>query len=230
MTIVSEALDAEGFVLLAGAVDETSLRDMEALLGGVLGSARVSRDARGRVIGSRHLLDDAPELCRRALTAIAPLFLDALGEDLGLVRALFFDKPIGGSWALPWHQDRVVAVRDGGQSRPGGVPLVDAGDALLRQMIGVRIHMDDADEDNGALRVRPRSHRLADAAEELTVSASRGDVVLMRPLLFHASSRSRTPRARRVVHLELAPRHHLPPSLAWHHFWPLRPAPAKLAV
>ena len=71
---------------------------------------------------------------------------------------------------------------------------------------------------------------LADAAEELTVSASRGDVVLMRPLLFHASSRSRTPRARRVVHLELAPRHHLPPSLAWHHFWPLRPAPAKLAV
>lgn len=218
------SLDVDGFALLRAAISESILRTLDERISDVLAAPRSSRGADARVIGSRHLIDDAPELCRRALACIETLVQREVGGSLGLVRALFFDKPIGATWALPWHQDRVIAVRASGASRPGGVPLIDAGDALLRRMLAVRIHLDDADEDNGALRVRPRSHTSVDALEELTVCARRGDVLLMRPLLFHASSRSRSERSRRVLHLELAPTDALPDAAAWHSFWPLRHA------
>ncbi|HWY88435.1 MAG TPA: hypothetical protein VNX28_17115 [Gemmataceae bacterium] len=35
-----------------------------------------------------------------------------LGPEVGLVRVLYFDKPPGQSWALPWYKDTTIAVRD----------------------------------------------------------------------------------------------------------------------
>lgn len=220
------ALDTLGFVLVPGAIDDAAAQALESLLGEALAcpTLRASRDAADRIVGSRHLQDDAPALCNAALALVRPLAERVMGQDAGLVRALFFDKPVGGSWALPWHRDRVIAVRDTqGTSRPGGVPLQDAGDDVLRTMLAVRIHLDDADEDNGALRVKPGSHLRSGDVPEVegqVVPARRGDVLLLRPLLLHASGRVRSARPRRVIHLELAPRP-LPAGLSWHAFWPL---------
>ena len=222
MGVLLRELDRDGFVVVPSGIRPDAMSALDVLLDAALASPslRASRDGQGQIVGSRHLIDDAPELCRRALAAVGSLVREVLGDDAGLVRALFFDKPIGSSWALPWHQDRVIAVREGGTSKPGGVPLLDAGDALLSRMLGVRIHLDDADEDNGALRVRPGSHRSSESSEERTLRARRGDVVLMRPLLLHASARARDPRPRRVIHLELAPSSPQP-SGRWHTYWPL---------
>ena len=166
MGALLRGLERDGFVVVPSAIQPQAMNTLDALLDAALASPilRASRDGQGQIVGSRHLVDDAPELCRRALVDVRPLVREVLDDDAGLVRALFFDKPIGSSWALPWHQDRVIAVREGGTSRPGGVPLLDAGDALLSRMLGVRIHLDDADEDNGALRVRPGSHRSRSAS------------------------------------------------------------------
>ena len=43
--------------------------------------------------------------------ALASALQTALGPGLGLVRVLYFDKPPGQSWALPWHKDLTIAVR-----------------------------------------------------------------------------------------------------------------------
>jgi ectoine hydroxylase-related dioxygenase (phytanoyl-CoA dioxygenase family) len=90
----------------------------------------------------------------------------------------------------------------------------------------VRIHLDDADETNGALRVLPGSHRLgrlsAERIQELRpkeaehlCTACACDALLMRPLLLHASSRSTSDRHRRVLHIEYAA-FSLPDELQWH--------------
>jgi ectoine hydroxylase-related dioxygenase (phytanoyl-CoA dioxygenase family) len=94
-------------------------------------------------------------------------------------------------------------------------------------MLTARVHLDDATEENGALKVVPGSHRTGKALElgagpPHTVLAARGDVLLMRPLLAHCSHRSHpgTRRRRRVLHLEFAAAAELPDGYTWHSFHP----------
>jgi ectoine hydroxylase-related dioxygenase (phytanoyl-CoA dioxygenase family) len=93
-------------------------------------------------------------------------------------------------------------------------------------MLAVRLHFDDADEANGALRVLPGSHnfgrlsseqiqQLRNQHSEVLCRAKAGDVMLMRPLLLHASSRSLSSEHRRVIHIEYAA-FELPSKLRWH--------------
>ncbi len=92
-------------------------------------------------------------------------------------------------------------------------------------MITVRIHLDDANEGNGALRVLPGSHnqgRLnAETIREMRATipehlcaAKTGDVLLMRPMILHASTRSTVPAHRRILHIEFADVA-LPGGLKW---------------
>ena len=95
---------------------------------------------------------------------------------------------------------------------------------VLARMVAVRIHLDDCDEQNGPLRVLPGSHRcglLSDnqiigwpKADAVTCTVRRGDVILMRPLLLHASSAATAPVSRRVIHIEHAA-NDLPDGLGW---------------
>lgn len=92
-------------------------------------------------------------------------------------------------------------------------------------MLTLRLHLDDADESNGALRVLPGSqaHGRLSAAEirkwraagpETLCLVPAGGVLLMRPLLLHASGRSAMAGHRRVLHLEYAA-FNLPDGLQW---------------
>ncbi len=149
------------------------------------------------------------------------------------VRGIYFDKSADANWQVSWHHDLTVALRDhvehpgfGPWSVKGGIPHAHAPAACLEQMLTVRLHLDDANETNGALRVLPGSHRFGrltdEQANELCASvpehlcvASAGAALLMRPLLLHASSRSSSGAHRRVLHLEYAG-FRLPQELQWH--------------
>jgi hypothetical protein len=48
----------------------------------------------------------------------------------------------------------------------------------------------------------------------MTCAASRGDAILMRPLLLHSSLPAKVPSSRRVVHLEFADEE-LPKGAEW---------------
>jgi ectoine hydroxylase-related dioxygenase (phytanoyl-CoA dioxygenase family) len=107
-----------------------------------------------------------------------------------------------------------------------GVPHVQPPAILLEQMLTVRLHLDDANESNGALEVVVGSHRfgkiapaqipaLREQSGEVVCSARSGDALLMRPLLLHASSRSTAQnKHRRVIHIEYAG-FALPEGMAW---------------
>jgi ectoine hydroxylase-related dioxygenase (phytanoyl-CoA dioxygenase family) len=185
----------------------------------------------------RNLIEVVPaaaSLVRR--TEVRGLMEEVLGPGAFVVRALLFDKVPGANWKVPWHQDMTIAVdrrRDvagfGPWSEKAGIAHVQPPTDLLERMISLRIHLDGSGPGNGPLRVFPGSHRCGRLAPpaieewrareaEVILSADRGGVIAMRPLLLHASSASERPGHRRVIHLECAAES-LHGGLEWHGRW-----------
>ncbi len=165
------------------------------------------------------------------LPEIASRVLGAAAEP---VRLILFDKNPSANWSVLWHQDVNIAVRGrtddaeyGPWSVKEGVPHVVPPALVLESMITLRLHLDDCTPATGALRVAPGTHRagivreseghigeLSKAAHDC--SASAGDLLLMRPLLFHSSGKATRDARRRVIHIEYAIRSLLPKGLDWY--------------
>lgn len=149
-----------------------------------------------------------------------------------MVQAIFFDKTPAANWKVAWHQDVTIPVQAqvetagfGPWSDKNGVPHVQADTGTLERMLIVRIHLDRCDSDNGPLRVIPQSHRRGrltpdeidgskSTDREIEAWVPAGGLLLMSPLLLHASSPARRPAHRRVIHLEYAAGE-LPGGLSW---------------
>lgn len=145
---------------------------------------------------------------------------DALEDSAFPVRATLFDKTADANWLVPWHQDLTICVGArievpgyGPWTKKAGVWHVQPPASVLERMLSVRIHLDDCSERNGALRVIPGTHQFGrltavQIAERQRMSGSitcvvdRGGVVLMRPLLLHASSAGSAASHRRVIHID----------------------------
>jgi hypothetical protein len=239
MTAWRQQLDADGFALLPGVLEADEVGAAlaewaEACRRNADDPAILAND--GPAYGARNLLQLWPGVMRlvRHPRLCEPL-REVLGSAAGVVRVLFFDKPPGHSWALPWHKDYNIAVAEhrGGEvftkpTRKVGVPHVVAPPAVLHSMVTARIHLDAMTADNGPLRVIPGSHRHYPMGEDppnppVPIHCRAGDVLLMRPLVTHASGHSK-PEAglhRRIVHVECAASPKLPDGYRWHTFEPL---------
>lgn len=232
-------LERDGYVLLPGVFSAARMRQAADEWAAAICAAEDASVLTngGPAYGARNVLRLWPDVIRLAREpALAGPLLRVLGASGGVVRGLYFDKPPGHSWALPWHRDKTVAVKSHGRrgafDKPtvkAGVPHVEAPVELLASMITARIHLDPMTAHNGPLRVAAGSHRTAgtggpeaDATAVLTCDA--GDVLLMRPFLLHASGHSDPahPAHRRIVHLECAPHPDLTDGYEWHDFVPLR--------
>ncbi len=156
-----------------------------------------------------------------------------LGRDLVAVKATLFDKFSETNWRVQWHQDRTIAVAErlavpgyGPWSTKVRITHVDAPASVLGQMLAVRVHLDHCGSENGPLRVIAGSHlsgklgeqqlaALVSCRKSVEIIAARGSMLLMRPLLVHASSVARVAEHRRVLHIEFAPPEAISP-LKWH--------------
>lgn len=236
----ADRLQQDGFVLLRDAVARSTVAQLiqqcDLALQAEAGAEQAvrARSAAGHIYAARNLIDAVPIVLQFWKRGELQRFLrQQLGDAFGLVRVLYFDKPPDRSWSLPWHQDRAIAVRDHQQgsepfSRPSvkaGVPHVIASDELLQRMLTLRLHLDDVDQENGALEVIPGSHQwtgcMAEGIEsKVRIDARAGDVLAMRPLIQHSSAASdpQTRRHRRIVHLEFAADPQLPSGYQWHRF------------
>lgn len=164
-----------------------------------------------------------------ALTLLATTLA---GAPIRPVRVLYFDKRPGANWAVPWHQDRTIAVARradvagyGPWSVKSGVAHVEPPEAILLGIVTVRLHLDDCRRDNGPLLALRGSFRLGrivaneiqrhvDPASVEICDAEAGDVVAMRGLTIHASERASQPSRRRVIHVDFSSAN-LPEGLEW---------------
>jgi hypothetical protein len=217
--IVSQVLSGEDVARLRDVVDHAS--------------DPAAPPARRRLYLTRGLLDSAPAIRQLARSPEVRRLVDpVLGRGAFAVRGLLFDKSRGANWVSPWHQDVAISVAAridvpgfSGWSPHAGVVHVQPPAGIQERMLAVRIHLDDCTASQGPLRVVPRSHtrgyltplqiRAARrAASPVSCLARAGDVVLMKPLLLHASSRSASSAPRRVIHLQFAACE-LPGGLRW---------------
>ncbi len=146
-----------------------------------------------RLAGARGACEHSPVIRELVGTAFRLPLLTDWGAQL--VRCIIFDKRPGSNWKVGWHRD--LNIKD------------HQGDILPREqldrVVTLRLHLDPTPSSNGALKVIPRSHlTLEDAGEapEVTVEAKEGDVLVLTPLLLHASSESRSPAHRRIIHAD----------------------------
>lgn len=170
----------------------------------------------------RNLLSEIPELQNILWNDnLKTLIKDLFGEKYFNVKAIYFDKPPQSNWIVAWHQDLTISVsakieKEGfvNWSIKQGQPTVQPPTEILENIYTIRIHLDDCDETNGALRVIPKSHQkgviamkdfqLEDYPEPVTCAVPKGCVMLMKPLILHASNKSTSAHNRRVIHLEFS--------------------------
>jgi ectoine hydroxylase-related dioxygenase (phytanoyl-CoA dioxygenase family) len=223
MTVI-EQLDRDGFVVVPSVLPPALITEL---------ASDVEPLLREFPAGIRALATKVPNVRRLAQSKpIRDLVEPVLGADARLVRSILFTKSTEANWQVAWHQDLAIAVQQRAEvdgfvswSMKDGAPHVQPPVHVLDCMLSVRLHIDRADENNGALWLSPGSHRLgripageaASAADRLgkTLCAVKaGDALLFRPLTLHASRKALVDSPRRVIHFEFA-NVTLPAPLCW---------------
>ncbi len=164
--------------------------------------------------------------------AIGAIAAGSLGASSRPVRAVLFDKTAGINWALAWHQDRTICVKQryevqglGPWTIKQGLQHVAPPFELLSRMVTLRIHLDDVPATNAPLLIAPGSHRhgrvSVDAIDGVvrecgtyTCLADAGDVWAYSTLILHSSEAATMPVRRRVLQLDFAAEE-LPGGLEW---------------
>ncbi len=164
--------------------------------------------------------------------ALGEIAAGLMGGQARAVRVLYFDKTPEMNWAVPWHQDRTIAVTDrietpgfGPWSVKAGVHHVEPPEVILASVVSLRLHLDDCGPDNGPLMAVRGSFRLGRVPASRikrhvengpiqACCANAGDLVAMRGLTIHASERASRPGHRRVLHVDFSAVD-LPAGLQW---------------
>ncbi|WP_298396545.1 phytanoyl-CoA dioxygenase family protein [Sphingobium sp.] len=215
-------LTQDGAHHIPAALPETALATIEAAL------STLPTDRAGQRLASLPALADM-------LSATGDIGRHAaahLGAVAKPVRAIFFDKSEATNWALGWHQDRTIAVRQridtpgfGPWTVKSGIQHVAPPQSLLDRMLTLRVHLDPVDAANAPLLIAPGSHRhgrvpegdvaalVADYGAHACL-AQRGDIWLYATPILHASDAATNPRHRRVLQLDYSA-DPLPGALQW---------------
>jgi ectoine hydroxylase-related dioxygenase (phytanoyl-CoA dioxygenase family) len=172
--------------------------------------------------GARHLMSVRVVASLANNSRLTALAQEWLGFPAIPFRATLFEKSSVTTWLIPWHQDTALPLTRrfdlagwGPWSEKAGAVYAHAPASALSRVIALRIHLDASDADNGPLRVIPGSHvagvlndqavmEFVSATDHVECSVPRGGVIAMRPLIIHSSSKARTEKSRRVLHIEYA--------------------------
>lgn len=179
----------------------------------------------------RQFLKEIPEVKDLIFNEnLKTIIKEIFGENYFTVKSIYFDKPEKSNWYVAYHQDLTISVDKKIQLENFGPwttkqnqfavqPPLD----ILENIFTIRIHLDDTDENNGALKVVPKSHAKGiyrpetidwNVETEAICSVGKGGIMIMKPLLLHGSNRTTNGKKRRVIHIEFSDRE-LPEELQW---------------
>ncbi|WP_265427070.1 phytanoyl-CoA dioxygenase family protein [Chryseobacterium sp. YIM B08800] len=152
------------------------------------------------------------------------------GEEYFAVKSIYFDKPERSNWYVAYHQDLTISIDKkielenfGPWTTKQNQFAVQPPLNILENIFTIRIHLDDTDENNGALKVVPKSHSKGiyrpetidwNVETENICNVEKGGIMIMKPLLLHGSNRTTNGKKRRVIHIEFSDKE-LPKELNW---------------
>ena len=206
--------DEQGFAIIPAVLADPDISKLE--------QAFACADVRRSKAGVRHALKHSPVAEMAHDERLLEIVRRVLGTGAFPFRATLFDKSPNSNWLVVWHQDTALPLCEkhetpgwGPWSVKDGVIYAHAPAMTLAQVLALRIHLDDSIADNGPLRVLPGTHKmgvlsddaihkLAEEFRSVDCLVPRSGVLAMRPLIVHASSKSRSEMPRRVLHVEYA--------------------------
>ncbi len=179
----------------------------------------------------RQFLKEIPEAVNLIFNEnIKKVIKEIFGDRYFVVKSIYFDKPEKSNWYVAYHQDLTVSV-DQKVELPDFGPWTTKQNQfavqpplhILENIFTIRIHLDDTDEHNGALKVVPKSHAKGiyrpetidwNTEKEEICTVEKGGIMIMKPLLLHGSNRTTNGKKRRVIHIEFSDME-LPEALNW---------------
>lgn len=152
------------------------------------------------------------------------------GTDYFITKSIYFDKPPESNWFVAYHQDLTISVDKKvfienfkHWTVKQNQFAVQPPEAILDKNFTIRIHLDPTTAQNGALKVINKSHQKGivrtenldlENKKETLCEVEKGGLMIMKPLLFHASNKTTNNQRRRVIHIELS-NQMLPSTLEW---------------
>ncbi|MEJ2882214.1 phytanoyl-CoA dioxygenase family protein [Pedobacter sp. GR22-6] len=223
-------IEAEGFTTIHDIFSDDQIQQIRDIIAHANGSNTTFRRS-ADLFAIRQFLKEVPDIHSLIFNnSFKGLIGELFGKDYFVVKSIYFDKPEQSNWFVSYHQDLTISV-DQRLELEGftnwtvkqGQFAVQPPLHILENSFTVRIHLDDTDENNGALKVVPGSHlRKVARLEAIDWSkqsehicpVQKGGVMIMKPLLLHSSNRTTNNSRRRVIHIELC-NQDLPERMAW---------------
>lgn len=153
---------------------------------------------------------------------------NTFGKGYFITKSIYFDKPEKSNWFFAYHQDLTISVNKKIEIEnfenwtvKQNQFAVQPPTAILEKNFTIRIHIDKTTKDNGALKVINNSHSKGifrvenlEIENETICEVEKGGIMIMKPLLFHASNKTTNNERRRVIHIEFS-NQQLPDGLDW---------------
>jgi len=230
LSVHKKALSKLGFTTIGNIYTNV---EIDALLD-VINTTDTNRDTFRKSIdlfAIRQFLKEIPQIQSLIFNEnLKTIIKEILGPEFFVVKSIYFDKPEVSNWFVAYHQDLTISVDKkmelenfGPWTVKQNQFAVQAPIHILENIVTIRIHLDDTDENNGALKVIPKSHLKKiyrpetinwENETETICEIKHGGAMLMKPLVLHSSGRTRNNKKRRVIHIEFS-NMELPDGLNW---------------
>ncbi|QXU41954.1 phytanoyl-CoA dioxygenase family protein [Pedobacter sp. D749] len=229
-TIKEKEIKESGFSVLDNVFTDQEIQDIQAAINGADTKKETFKKS-DDLFAIRQFLKEVPGTIELIFNKkLKAIIREIFGKDYFLVKSIYFDKPETSNWFVSYHQDLTISVNQKVEI-PGFGPYTKKHDQfavqpplnILESNFTIRIHLDDTNEENGALEVIPNSHSKGiyrpetidwNIEKEVSCNVARGGLMVMKPLLLHSSSRTTNNQKRRVIHLEFS-NQTLPKELQW---------------
>ncbi len=224
------SIKENGFTVINNIFSEEEIKKIGEVIQNIDTSGETFRKS-DDLFAIRQFLKEIPEVNDLIFNEnIKTIIKEIFGEQYFAVKSIYFDKPEKSNWYVAYHQDLTISVdkkleiENFGpwttkQNQFAVQPPLD----ILENIFTIRIHLDDTDEHNGALKVIPKSHSKGiyrpetidwSVETETICSVGKGGIMIMKPLLLHGSNRTTNGKKRRVIHIEFSDKG-LPEELNW---------------
>lgn len=152
----------EGFTVIDGIYSDAEVNTILKIIETVDTSGATFRKS-ADLFAIRQFLNEVPNTLPLLLNdKLKEVIASVFGSDYFIVKSIYFDKPCASNWFVAYHQDLTISV-DHKTELPGFGPWtvkqnqfsVQPPLTILENIYTIRIHLDDTDQNNGALKVVP---------------------------------------------------------------------------
>ncbi|UUV22809.1 phytanoyl-CoA dioxygenase family protein [Paenimyroides aestuarii] len=225
-----DSLNNKGFSIVEGIYTDT---EIESIISCIDKADQTKTTFRKSVdlFAIRQVLKEIPEMIPFVFNDnLRKLIAHIVGNDYFIVKSIYFDKPEKSNWYVAYHQDLTISVDKKAEienfinwTKKQNQFAVQPPISVLENITTLRIHLDETNSENGALKVIENSHSKGiyraenidwKNEKETTCDVAKGGVMLMKPLLLHSSGKTTNNEKRRVLHIELS-NINLPKELNW---------------